>query len=151
MASIQVLRTSKFGLQPVLVEWEIRTRMNQVFLTAIVWPEAQQTGVGYELTARHTIRSIADAEDDDQTDDEFSQVARVAAHERAMLRAADLAAESVHVVDKVELEPLQTLTLRAWRSLGFYPGFRAFANQGGDVGELAREVAPIEFGDETNR
>ncbi|CAN7303923.1 hypothetical protein [Variovorax paradoxus] len=150
MATVQTLRISKFGLQPLLVQWEIAGRLHHVFLSAIVWPLAGERPTGYELTARFSIQAPRQ-QDDDEPEDDYMHVTRVAALERAKIRAGELAAAQANPVDSVALEHVDLVTVRAWRSLNFYPGFASLARQGGDVGQLAQEVSPIDFGDETNR
>ena len=47
---------------------------------------------------------------------------RLAAEEGAMHKVAGLAQHFAHLADEMIVEEVDLLKLRAWRSLGFYPG-----------------------------
>lgn len=148
MPTIQILHVSKYGLQPLLLEWEVISRMGHVYFSAIVWPAVREGGApAHEMVARFGVRIIGPSEDDedDGSSQQFADVTKAAAHEAAMIRAGEIAVAEQRPVDAVSLEPVDSTTLRAWRSLGYYAGLVALAQNSGEITQALQDVSDVEF------
>src|SRR6516165_1630319 len=109
---INTLRISKYGPQPLLVEWRVDAQTQTDFHAAVVLPTIDKQP-GYRHVA--TLRFPCGRDHAKGFESQLSVVER-AARLLALQLAEEMAADAEHRAP-VSVEPLETLTLRAAWSL----------------------------------
>lgn len=119
--TIKTIRLFKLGLQPLLILSERDSGIGRRSIYAyLVWPERLQGGAEIErllvVSMPHGPRS------DDQVQNDALETMRLAAQEGACHKAAKLAHHFDQLADEGVVAEVDILKLRAWRSIGYYPG-----------------------------
>jgi hypothetical protein len=122
LVTISTIRLFKFGLQPLLVLSERELGFSRRAIHAyLIWPERLEGGAETEKLLVISM-PFHGQQSDDPALNEALQNMRLAAKEGAMHKAAKLSHHFTHLADEMVLADVDILKLRAWRSVGFYPG-----------------------------
>lgn len=139
--TVSILRISKFGPQPLLIEWSDEGVMQTAFHSAIVLP-SQDEHPGYRHVASLRFRagrdSKADFEDELKVTEKAARLLATEYAEALASNAKDRAA--------VAVEPMDDIALRAAHSIGRYPGLASMmANVPSTRSVLSKIADAVEF------
>ncbi|BEP70829.1 MULTISPECIES: hypothetical protein [unclassified Variovorax] len=120
--TINTIRIFKLGLQPLLILSERESGIGRRSIHAyLIWPERLEGGAEIEKLLIVSMPYHGPRNDDPTLNDALENM-RLAAVEGAKHKSAKLAQHFTHLANEMTLEDVDILKLRAWRSLGFYPG-----------------------------
>lgn len=136
-ATIHTLRLSKHGAQPLVILSE-RDHGVRYFMEAyLVWPEMPSND---EPAAKKVVELVIGVGPRSGRDDEAFAVMRRALVESVLQIGADLVEDIKHPVDEIALAEVDSMRLRAQRSLGLYPGLEDFEALKGPAATLASQL-----------
>ena len=124
--TISTIQIFKLGLQPLLILSERESSIARRSIYAyLIWPERLEGGAEIERLLVVSMPFHGPRSDDPALSDALENM-RLAAVEGAKHKSAKLAQHFTHLANEMTLEDVDILKLRAWRSLGFYPGLENY-------------------------
>lgn len=124
-ATISTVHFFKRGLQPLLITSERDNGMGRFLVVAyLVWPERQEGGAEVEKLIEVSMPLNRGFDTEGRA--KAADLMRLSAREAALHRAAKLAIAFPDPADDLQVAAVDLNKLRAWRSVGLFPGLANF-------------------------